>query len=94
LALVPEDDLKERMRPAGKWAVTATPIFARASAELKISCATEGASIAWTTEPGGTARWQLYARPIRLDRSATVRAKACRLGYRDSIEVQTNFEIA
>jgi len=52
-----------------------------------MSCPTEGASIAYTLEAGEKARWKLYSREIRLNSEAGVRAKACRLRYRDSAEV-------
>jgi hypothetical protein len=61
--------------------------------EVRLSCPTEGASIAWTTEPGEKAHWELYARPIRLEQSARLRAKACRLGWHDSPEVEAEFHI-
>jgi uncharacterized sulfatase len=90
LALVPEPELKERMRPGGVWAVAAAPAIApnggafNGAVDVTLSCPTPGASIAYTAETGRNARWLLYSRPIRLAQSATLRAKACRLGYRDS----------
>ncbi len=99
LGLVPEDELKERMRPGGQWATTAAPLLAPAGGafaaplRLRISCPTEGASIAYTSEPDEKPRWKLYSREITLSGSATVRAKACRLGYLDSPEVRADFRI-
>jgi len=99
LGLIPEDELKERMRPGGKWSVAAAPgISPNGGAfpgpvTVRINCPTEGASIACTTESGEKARWQLYGKEIKLTKSATLRAKACRLGYRDSAEVQADFRI-
>ncbi len=99
LGLIPEEELNERMRPGGKWAVTAAPTVAPAAGShekpisVAISCSTEGASIAWTSDEGPQAHWKLYNEPIRLDRTATVRAKAIRLGYRESPEVRAEYSI-
>lgn len=59
----------------------------------RIAPGTVGSSIAWTTDLSESQRWNLYSRPITLDRNATLRAKACRLGYRDSPEVRAEFKI-
>ncbi len=99
LGLIPEPELQERMRPGGVWQTAATPVIepqgGRFSGPVKVrlSCSTEGSSIAWTTESGPNARWNLYAGPITLERSATLRAVACRLGWRDSAEAQAEFRI-
>ena len=60
---------------------------------VKITCATEGASIAYTTESGDKPHWLLYSQAVILDRAATLRAKAIRLGYKESRESQGRFEI-
>jgi len=97
---LPEDELKERMRPGGVWVQTAAPVLSpaggsfRGPVSVKIVCATEGASIAYTTEQSASAHWNLYTKEILIDRSMTLRVKACRLGYKDSLEIQTNFQIA
>jgi N-sulfoglucosamine sulfohydrolase len=99
LGLIPEDELNERMRPGGQWATTAAPELTPAGGahqrpvSVALSCPTEGASIAWTTEAGGGAHWKLYSRPIRLDRTAMLRAKAVRLGYKESAEVRAEYKI-
>lgn len=100
LALVPEEELNERVRPGGQWSVTATPELTPASGPLRpgaavtITCSTPGASIAYTTESGKNAHWLLYSRPIELSESATIRTKAIRLGYRESEEVRQRYEVA
>ena len=100
LGLIPEDELQERMRPGGRWSVTAAPEIRPSGGafpnpvNLKITCPTEGASIAYTTEPGENARWKLAGQQIRLAESATVRARACRLGYKESPEARADFQIA
>ena len=99
LGLVPEPELKERMRPGGKWSVTAMPEISppggdiARGAKVRLHCSTEGASIAYTTEPGARARWKLYAGEFTLEEGATLRAKACRLGRRDSEETSATFRV-
>lgn len=95
LGLVPEEQLRERMRPGGVWAKVEKPAISETvagdSVKLKISSATEGASIAYTTEQGRNARWLLYTGDLTLKRGSAVRVKACRLGYLDSEEVVKQF---
>jgi uncharacterized sulfatase len=86
LGLIPEEQLLERMRPGGQWAATAAPSISFSGSRMRITCATEGASIAYSTEPGG--KWKLYTKEVTLAAGVAVRAKACRLGYTDSPEVQ------
>jgi uncharacterized sulfatase len=99
LGLMPEDELKEKMRPGGKVAETASPTVSpnggksESPIEVKLSCATEGASIAYTLAEGKDAAWKLYSAPVTLSASATLRAKACRLGYKDGAEVQASFQV-
>jgi uncharacterized sulfatase len=87
MALLPEPELLERMRPGGKWQTASEPRISVENGRVRISCATEGASIAWTTDSGATPHWKLYAGELKVSGPATLRAKACRLGYRDSTEV-------
>ena len=61
---------------------------------LQVHCATQGASIAYTFEQGAKPRWLLYTEPLRLKPgNISVRAKAARIGYRDSEETQVTFAI-
>ena len=54
---------------------------------LQLHCATQGASAAYTFEEGEDVRWQLYTGPLRLpEGKTTVRAKAIRIGYKESTE--------
>ena len=54
---------------------------------LQLYCGTHGASIAYTTEAGDDPHWLLYSEPIRLPEGETVvRARAIRIGYRESEE--------
>ena len=48
--------------------------------------------MAYTTEAGDRARWKLYSQEITLKRAVSLRAKACRLGFIDSPEDDSEFE--
>ncbi len=61
---------------------------------LQLYCSTQGASIAYTTEQDEDARWQLYTEPLRLPKGETVvRAKAIRIGYKESDEKSLKFTV-
>ncbi len=61
---------------------------------VDVYCATQGASLAYTTEEGKQARWQLFTGPIRLPKGKTLlRARAIRYGYKESDEVRCLFEV-
>ncbi|MBA7645058.1 Ulvan-active sulfatase [subsurface metagenome] len=82
-----EDELIERMWPGRKQPVTATPTVdtttaANGKIAVKISCATDGASIGY--RPGGQGRWLIYTGPILLDSGTVLQTKAIRIGYRQS----------
>jgi hypothetical protein len=70
LGLISEDELVERMRPGGKWAITETPKIQPAGGEfagavdVEIACPTEGASIAYQTDQLPQGRWLLYSGPV------------------------------
>ena len=105
--LINEAEMIQRMWPGGVQPETAQPyILARRSTavpareptipideptEVVIYVPTQGASIAYATEPGPTARWRLYTGPILVDRAMTLRAKAIRYGYKESAETTTVF---
>jgi hypothetical protein len=86
LGTIPEPQLQEQMRPGGKWKTTAAPtIDLDPAGGIRITCATPGASIAWTDEFGENAHWKLYTGKL-FPTATSIRAKACRLGYKDSSE--------
>jgi len=61
---------------------------------VQLHSATQGASIAYTLVPGDEPGWQLYTEPIRLEPGeTTLRAKAIRIGYRESRETQATFSV-
>ena len=97
LGLVPEAELRERMRPAGVWATVAAPVVVestprRGVIRLAISSETPGASFAYTTDTGVAAHWKLSTGVIELQAPVTVRIKACRLGHLDSVVVTRQFQ--
>ena len=103
LGLIPEHVLAEKRRPGGVWAVTAAPSVTpnvspqggsfRGPITVELNCATEGASIAYTTEAGEKPAWKLYTGKIKITRSTTLRTKAIRIGYQESPEVQVPFSV-
>lgn len=105
--ITPEEEVMERVRPGGKWSVTAEPAIEIKDGKATITCATEGASIAYRiggeaapppekpakgkNKVAGTRRgeqWQLYTLPVDAPTGKPIRAIACRLGFKDSNEVQ------
>ncbi len=63
-------------------------------AKVSIYCATQGASIAYTTDTAEHAHWKLYTGPVILKRGNTLlRTKAIRYGYKESKEVTAVLEI-
>jgi uncharacterized sulfatase len=99
MGFLPEDRLKERMRPGGHWSRTAEVEFRPGGGtvprgtKVTLTCATPGSSIAYTFEAGDKPYWKLYSGPLTLDRSVTLRAKACRIGYHDSAEGRASFSV-
>jgi hypothetical protein len=60
---------------------------------------TQGGSIAWTMDPpenGDATRWRLYTELIRLPaaQTTTLRARACRIGYKPSEETSATFTVS
>lgn len=95
LGLVPELELRERMRPSGVWQKVAAPTVNKnitASAiKVKLACTTEGSSIAYTTDSGAAPHWLLYSGELMLKSGTILRVKACRFGYLDSQEHREQF---
>ena len=99
LGLIPEKEIMERMWPGGVQPKTASPVInpnggtAKEFVKVKITCPTEGASIAYTVEEGDDPHWLLYTKEIKLTESTKLRSKAIRIGYAESSEVQAEFDI-
>ena len=83
LGLLDEPTLLERMRPGGKFAITAVPQLTSTNGLVTATCETPGSSIAYTTNGK---HWLLYTKPVTAAQG--LRFKACRLGYKDSPEVK------
>lgn len=49
---------------------------------VQLHCSTQGASLGWQLD--GETGWRPYTGPLRLTQSVTLRAKAVRIGYRES----------
>jgi N-sulfoglucosamine sulfohydrolase len=61
---------------------------------VQLTCATQGASIAYTFDPGDEPRWQLYTAPLHLPPGETIlRARAIRIGYKESQESRATFRV-
>ncbi len=76
------------LEPAGDDAGYRAPLV------VQMHCATQGATIGYTMDPGEAARWRIYAGPLRLaPGTTTLRARAGRIGYRDSPERVAVFRV-
>ncbi len=61
---------------------------------VQLHSVTQGAGIVFTTDAGPGARWRLYTGPLRLPvGQTTVRARAGRIGFRDSAECVATFDV-
>jgi N-sulfoglucosamine sulfohydrolase len=108
LGHVPEERMVRGMWLGGEQPVTATPVITPRlatsfgtpetlpyGAEIDIHSGTHGASVAYTTETGSDAHWELYGGPLVLPPgTTTLRAKAIRYGYRESDETVATFNVA
>jgi hypothetical protein len=66
----------------------------KAPVMLQLYCATQGASIGYSLDSGASPKWNLYTGPIRLPAGkVTIRAKAIRIGYRESAEKKAVLKI-
>ncbi len=103
IGLIPESEFDELKRPGGRYQKTAEPVFfsadrpapspANKTQRVGIGCPTPGASIAYRIEGGGQkkAGWRLYTGVIRVGPGQVLRARACRIGFKDSDEVTFRF---
>ena len=105
--LINEAEMIGRMWPGGVQPQTAQPyIVPRRSTddparvdtvrfkepiEVVMYMPTQGASIGYTMDEGSNAKWRLYTGPILVDHPMTIRAKAIRYGYKESLETRTSF---
>ena len=90
LATEPEALMAERMWPGGQSPVTARPSITRVGDKVRITCASEGASIGYRVNDDDA--WQLYSDPIRLTKNVTrIDAKAVRYGWTESDSIRVDF---
>ncbi len=62
---------------------------------VQLHCATQGASIAYAFDSDPADQWRLYTEPLRLKSGTTlIRARAIRIGYKESEEAQAVFTYA
>jgi len=81
-----ERDLIQFFWPGNQQPVTALPMRQSPdrTAQLVLTCATEGASIGYKLDDGP---WQLYSGPVTVPTDAKITTKAIRIGYKPSPEV-------
>ncbi len=77
-----EAEMAARFWPMGQQPMTTPPeIFTNSRSELLLQSPTEGASIIYRFNGSG---WQLYTRPLKIDRNTLISAKAVRYGWAES----------
>ncbi|CAI8329323.1 MAG: Uncharacterised protein [Flavobacterium sp. SCGC AAA160-P02] len=88
---IPEHNLIEMF-----WPKMTQPITENVSIEtlkkgmVQLTCATEGASIGYQTGSNiGTKFWNLYHRPIKIDKNQKIYARAIKIGFKAS-EITSN----
>jgi len=104
MGLIPEPEFDEMKRPGGRYQKTAEPVFwspkwqpgapGKAARRITIACPTAGASIVYRISGNGEGRtgWNLYTKSVWLTPGKVLHAKACRIGFDDSNEVQFKFD--
>ncbi len=86
---IPELELFYSMWPDGKQPVTQAPIAEIKGQKLTLKCATPGASIGFIVAdepivPDLDSGWQLYHKPVEVQKGQIVYVLGVRVGYRDS----------
>lgn len=80
----PETEQAEAMWPGDRQPATAPPTITVEGGRIRLSSATEGASVAYRVD--GDPRWHIYREPIPGDSIGYLVAKAVRYGYAESEE--------
>jgi len=84
IGLIPESEFDEIKRPNGQYQTATNPIFWSADqTHIGIVSITPGASIVYRI---GQTAWKLYTEPVGLSTGQMLRARACRIGFKDSAE--------
>lgn len=88
IGLLPEKELVKNMWPPDAiQPQTEKVTFKIKKGNLSLSCSTEGASIAYRIKSGKeTKHWNLYTRSVKLEKRATIKAVAIRIGFKQSEE--------
>ena len=104
VGLIPEPEFDEMKRPGGQWQKTAEPIFwtpewqpgtpGKDARRVTIACPTAGASIVYRISSNGKTQtpWRLYTKSLWLAKGRVLHAKTCRIGFRESKEIQFKFD--
>ncbi|HUU16860.1 MAG TPA: sulfatase-like hydrolase/transferase [Sedimentisphaerales bacterium] len=104
VGLIPEPEFDEMKRPDGRYQKTAEPVFwspkwqagtpGKTARRITIACPTAGASIVYRISDNGKTgnAWKLYRKSVWLTPGKVLHAKACRIGFEDSREVQFKFD--
>lgn len=89
--LIPETELKEKMRPGGKELKVTLPEVVQQGNEIKLSCATVNATIGYkiNDRSSNAAGWKIYKEPFNVQFGDTLSIIADRIGYRYSILEET-----
>lgn len=87
--LMPEPELIEKLWPGQKAPIVESPTAELNNGQLSLSCATEGASLAYrfisdAEEDKGVGSWQVYTKPISVPENQQVEFIADRIGYKAS----------
>lgn len=81
---MPEKEQAELMWPGGKQPRTAHPVIQVSDQTMTLSCATEGATIAYQLQSEGTKIWHIYQEPVLVKQGETIIVKAIRYGHFES----------
>lgn len=88
LGAIPEKDLiKQWWNGQNGPPATANPVIRQHGNKIALKCPTDGASIGYKIN-GKDAAWQVYQKPVTLQKGQTIRAVAMRIGYLKSAEVE------
>ncbi len=89
--LIPEMELKEKMRPDGKELKVDQPKIIQAGNTVTLSCRTESATIGYklnNNSPNADG-WTIYTKPFQVQAGDTLKVVADRIGYRYSLINET-----
>jgi hypothetical protein len=104
IGLIPEPEFDQMKWPEGTWQKTAEPIFwspkwqagtpGKAARRITIACPTAGASIVYRISDNKKTGndWKLYTKSLWLAPGKILHAKACRIGFKNSNEVQFKYD--